>query len=94
MSNKYWFRTKKYGWGFVPTSWEGWLATLVLLILILISVHTNGFFNGAVNGDNSLRFIFDVFVITAVFSIVMRSKTKGKLSWSRARKRKKKGLFR
>lgn len=25
MKNNYWFRKKKYGWGWVPNSWQGWL---------------------------------------------------------------------
>lgn len=24
-----WFRRKKFGWGLEPTSWQGWLLTIV-----------------------------------------------------------------
>lgn len=88
--NKYWFKTKEYGWGFVPVTWEGWLATLVLLTLILISVHTNGFFNGFITGEEALRFIFDAFLLATIFAIVMKSRTKGTLKWYRVQKRRKK----
>lgn len=31
MSQKreYWFRAKNYGWGWYPSSWQGWLTLLV-----------------------------------------------------------------
>lgn len=30
-----WFRARRYGWGWTPNTWEGWLFTLVWLILFL-----------------------------------------------------------
>jgi len=29
--NKYWFRKRKFGWGWTPISIEGWIMTLLLL---------------------------------------------------------------
>lgn len=28
---KLWFKAKKYGWGWTPVSWEGWLALVVFI---------------------------------------------------------------
>lgn len=28
----YWFRPKMFGWGVVPITWQGWLATVALII--------------------------------------------------------------
>jgi hypothetical protein len=37
--NKLWFRRKTYGWGWTPITWEGWLVTLIVVIIpILIRV--------------------------------------------------------
>ncbi|MDP7477394.1 MAG: hypothetical protein QF442_03020, partial [Candidatus Peribacteraceae bacterium] len=60
---KYWFQPKSYGYGFYPISWEGWLATLVLLIMILLSGWANGIFSeiGA-TAEGGVRFILDVFL--------------------------------
>ncbi len=33
--NRYWFKPKRYGFGAVPTSWEGWAATAALLLAVL-----------------------------------------------------------
>jgi len=32
---KYWFRQKKYGYGVTPISWEWWLVTIFLALIII-----------------------------------------------------------
>lgn len=35
---RYWFRAKRYGWGWgLPSSWEGWLALAAFLVLVVLS---------------------------------------------------------
>jgi hypothetical protein len=29
-----WFRAKTYGWGWTPSTWQGWLAIAVYVVLI------------------------------------------------------------
>lgn len=36
MSNKYWFKRKLYGWGWSPSSWEGWVVVGVFLAVIVV----------------------------------------------------------
>jgi hypothetical protein len=33
---KLWFKRKWFGWGWRPSSWEGWLVTLAYLILVVL----------------------------------------------------------
>lgn len=33
--NKLWFKAKRYGWGWYPASWEGWLVTILYILFIL-----------------------------------------------------------
>jgi len=35
MEGKIWFKRKKYGWGWMPSSIEGWLAVILASITIL-----------------------------------------------------------
>ena len=36
-----WFGPKRYvGWGWAPASWQGWLATAMMLGLVIIAVWT------------------------------------------------------
>ncbi|MGB6219961.1 hypothetical protein [Haloferula sp.] len=35
-NRNYWFPAKRYGWGWgVPSSWQGWVATLLYLLVIV-----------------------------------------------------------
>ncbi len=34
-NRKLWFKRKRYGWGWTPTSWEGWLVLAVYLVAML-----------------------------------------------------------
>lgn len=31
MDKKLWFKAKRYGWGWTPSSWQGWLVLVVYL---------------------------------------------------------------
>ncbi len=33
--SKLWFRAKRYGWGWMPCSWEGWLFLILILAQIM-----------------------------------------------------------
>jgi uncharacterized membrane protein YhaH (DUF805 family) len=32
---KIWFKRKSYGWGWYPSSWEGWLVLAVYIVLMV-----------------------------------------------------------
>lgn len=34
--NTYWFMPKRYGYGLVPISWEGWLVTALFTAVLLL----------------------------------------------------------
>jgi hypothetical protein len=34
----YWFKRKAFGWGWTPVKWQGWVATLVYIILLMSTV--------------------------------------------------------
>lgn len=47
MKKKLWFKRKRYGWGWVPVTWQGWVAVfseilfVILLSQVLLSEHSN-----------------------------------------------------
>jgi len=57
--NQYWFKSKRFGWGFVPISWEGWIVTLMLLALVQVSAYLNNIFNDQITFKDTLSFLFD-----------------------------------
>ena len=79
--NKYWFKPKRYGYGFMPITWEGWIATIVLIGLVFLSAYTNGFFSGVVKNQNGFRFVFDLIIILVLFTIAFKGKVRGGLQW-------------
>ena len=34
---KLWFKSKRYGWGWYPATWEGWIVLLVYLIVVFVA---------------------------------------------------------
>ncbi len=34
----YWFAAKRFGWGWTPIAWQGWLAILIYICLLLRDV--------------------------------------------------------
>lgn len=32
---KYWFKRRRYGFGWTPTSWQGWTTIVVFLMIVL-----------------------------------------------------------
>ena len=44
MKDKIWFRRKLYGWGWTPSTWEGWVVILVWVLLftsLMINIEHN-----------------------------------------------------
>lgn len=40
MKNKLWFRRKTYGWGWTPITWQGWLVTLIVVVIPILIKYT------------------------------------------------------
>jgi uncharacterized membrane protein len=36
--NKIWFKAKRYGWGWYPATWQGWLVLLVWIVLFFLTM--------------------------------------------------------
>ncbi|OGI09087.1 MAG: hypothetical protein A2Y40_10805 [Candidatus Margulisbacteria bacterium GWF2_35_9] len=85
---KYWFRNKKYGYGFVPISIEGWIATIVLIGLVYASAYMNDFFAGKISISNGFHFLFQIIVIMIVFTIILKNKVEGGLKFHWGKKDK------
>ncbi len=77
--SKYWFKPKKYGYGTYPITWQGWLATLGLCILIIVSCYVNIPAIETLKGW--LRFILDVIILAILFLILFKEKTDGEIRW-------------
>jgi hypothetical protein len=78
---KYWFRPKRYGYGFYPITWEGWIATFGLVGMIFLSAYKNGFTNPEIFAENGLSFVFDVVIVGTLSTVLFKEKVEGGLRW-------------
>jgi hypothetical protein len=76
---EHWFRPKRYGYGAVPITWQGWALTLCsVAVMVAVSVylrHTARHELGL-----AAMFVFDALALAFLF-IVCRHKTEGGLHW-------------
>ena len=80
--HNHWFKQKRYGYGLTPTSWQGWLATLGLVALIILSAYSNNFLSETGPAYTQIaRFYLDIFVLSSIFLLAMQSKTRGQMKW-------------
>ncbi len=75
-SKKIWFKRKLYGWGWAPSTWQGWLATLVYFIcmLALALSREESIPGNPDSGSNFLVLGLPVTVLTVAFIFVVYKK--------------------
>jgi hypothetical protein len=81
--SKYWFRPKDYGYGYVPISVEGWIATFALIEVGIFLAYINNLFNPIkVTFQDSLFFVLEIFILGFGFLKIFEKKCKRKLKWN------------
>lgn len=62
----YWFRAKRFGWGWRPVSWQGWTTTIIYLVLM---IHESLAVNRASSaaGSQFVSILMPFLFITALF---------------------------
>lgn len=79
--NRYWFVPKKFGWGYVPVTREGWVVTAVIVLLVWFSGYINHIMEGTTNPKDYLAFIFDVILVILISLPICDCRTQGKTKW-------------
>ncbi len=79
--NNHWFIPKRYGYGLTPVTWQGWLATLVFIAIIMGAAFVDLPLEGEPTQQEIGRFFLDLFLLTSIFLVLAIPKTKGKMSW-------------
>jgi len=66
---KYWFKAKQYGWGWYPSSWQGFLVLVVyFLILILEFLRVDSTSNSV--SDTFYGVAFQFIILTIMLLLV------------------------
>lgn len=64
-SMKLWFKAKRYGWGWYPVSWQGWLVLGVYLGGLVVNfVRIDG--TSLSIGDTLVRFVPEALILTGI----------------------------
>ncbi len=72
---KYWFRAKSYGWGWTPSTWQGWLVIgIYLLAMILFPLFIQN------NSQAKSLFIIPTIILTTLLLVICYKKGE-KPSW-------------
>jgi hypothetical protein len=77
--NRYWFKSYKYGFGWYPASWQGWIVILIYGLNIYFGIH---FFGEHISGKiNTLIAYLPVLILTTVMLFIIVVKTGEKARW-------------
>ena len=74
MNKKIWFKRKLYGWGWTPTTWEGWLVILLWIIIFVSLVQT-------MDHEWLKNIIFIIIMISILIFICYKKGEKPKWQW-------------
>jgi hypothetical protein len=76
MTKKLWFKAKRYGYGWTPCTWQGWLCIALYVAFLVYDVQKYSHVTRGVPG----AFLVHVFIATAVLIFVSWYKGE-KASW-------------
>ena len=84
-SEKYWFKAKRYGWGWYPATIEGYLVMAVYVVLMVFNAYMLGMISEAPSGNVS-EFLIQVFILTVIL-IAICYRTGEKPGWRWGKKK-------
>ncbi|MFA6136052.1 MAG: hypothetical protein WC705_01720 [Candidatus Paceibacterota bacterium] len=79
--NKYWFKRKLYGWGWVPVRWQGWVVILAFILFIVLSGMDMESNITPTDGQLILFFVKIVLSVAVVMWICYKTGEKPKWQW-------------
>lgn len=76
MIKKLWFKRKLYGWGWTPSTWQGWLVIFVYLVLIfsLAFMSEESISGNPDSGSNFLILALPIIVLTGLLIFIAYKK--------------------
>lgn len=78
LDKKIWFRAKRYGYGWEPSTWQGWLVTgIFLAIIIVLAFNINWF----MDQPYGMIIYFSLISLLVVVLVAIAAKTGEKAHW-------------
>jgi hypothetical protein len=79
MKKYHWFKTRRHGWGWTPTAWQGWAIFTTYIVVIVIYALLLQYIKAS-DFEVMINFIPRVFILTALL-IIICYQTGEKPSW-------------
>ncbi len=79
MEKKYWFKAKRYGWGWYPSSWQGWLI-IGIYTFFAVAIFKD-IDNASHSGSDTLIGFVLPFVLLTLILLLICYKTGEKPRW-------------
>ena len=77
---KLWFRRKRFGWGWTPASWEGWLVTAIFVGTIFLDAQRFDLISNPDKKAKPLEFAVETVILLIIFLGICYKKGE-KLNW-------------
>jgi hypothetical protein len=68
-NKKVWFKAKEYGWGWYPSSWQGW--AVIGLYTVLVTFHVLGVSKFAKSGTDVVFYFTIPLIVNTIFLIIV-----------------------
>lgn len=82
--SKYWFKRKRYGWGWTPTTWQGWLVIGLYAAVIIAGSYTlRGVPHHTVNKKVGYYIFFVLVATLLLLQVVYKTAPSPKLRWGK-----------
>lgn len=65
-----WFAAKHYGWGWYPSTWEGWALLVVYLTAVFADFWRINLLTPFDQSAPPLNFLFDTFILTFLLIVI------------------------
>ncbi|MEK7586103.1 MAG: hypothetical protein AAB477_02645 [Patescibacteria group bacterium] len=84
MGKKLWFKRKRYGWGWTPSTWQGWLVLIVYLVAmvkssILVDIYSHS------GSDTLIGYALPFILFTTILIIICYKKGEApKWQWGKS----------
>lgn len=66
--NKYWFKRRRYGFGWIPSTWQGWLSLVIMLAIIFGATYV--FITTSPN-NRSFFLYFNTIAMTIILAVIL-----------------------
>lgn len=78
---KYWFKRRRYGYGWIPSTWEGWLVLAVYIVTISVGAFLIDYESKEVHANLVMYLLFVLLSTAILLFITYKKGPKPKWRW-------------